>query len=258
MKKSHKNTVLAVGGSALTMTLLTACPPAPPPYASTTLDFRFPDTAQSAAQSADLTLAAIYFVDGSSSQQNADVQVLTTGDLTRDGNFSYPGGPNAGGTVNGGTLRLDSFALEPLRKNAACLTSFKTGEARGLDNVVVTPETARTCNVYFTLFRDASGNRKPESGEELFTTHDIYSYADTAFAYSFSSTDGKSVENGRRAAGWSLVRHEVLQPSATPGQYRVTMNSVPAADEGLVIRLHEDTDRLISMGLNNLDRGGLK
>ncbi|CAM4091104.1 hypothetical protein [Deinococcus marmoris] len=253
MKRQHKNAARAAGGSVILLTLLTACPrPVPPPFTSTTLDFRFPDTAQTGG----LTLAAIYFVDGSDPTQTAGVRVLTTGNLGRSGQFSSPGGPNSGGTVNGGSLRLDSYDLEPLRKNAACLTSFKTGEAKGLNNVVVTPETAKTCNLYFTLFRDSNSNNKPESSEELLITHDIYSYADTAFSYSFSSTDGRSAENGKRVSGWSLVRHEVLQPTATPGQYRVTMNSVPATDEGLTIRLHEDSNRLISMGLN--DRGGLK
>ncbi|QFP77937.1 hypothetical protein [Deinococcus sp. AJ005] len=253
MKSHHKNAVQAAGGSIILLTLLTACPrPIPPPITSTTLNFRFPDMAQTGG----LTLAAIYFLDGSDPQQKAGVQVLTTGGLGKDGQFSYPGGPNSGGMVNGGTLRLDSYLLDPLKKNVACLTPFKTGEAKGLNNVVVTPEAAKTCNVYFTLFRDANGNGRPESGEELFNTHDIYSYADSAFNYSFSSTDGKSQEKGTRVAGWSLVRHEVLQPTATPGQYRVTMNSVPAADEALTIRLHEPTNRLISMGLNGL--GGLK
>ena len=238
-----------LGGGALTLTLLTACPrPLPPPYTSTTLDFRFPDTAQTAA----LKLAAIYFVDGSGPAQPAGVRVLTTGTLTKDGNFAFPGGPGTGGTVNGGSLRLDSSALEPLKQNAACLTPFKGAETKGLSDVVVTPDTVKTCNVYFTLFRDANGNNTPESTEELFNTHDIYSYADTAFSYSFSSTDGTSVERGSRVSGWSLVRHEVLQPSATPGQYRVTMNSVPAADQGLTIRMHEQTNRLISMGLEGL------
>lgn len=231
------------GGGALTLTLLTACPQPPPPSTTTALSFRFPDT----AQTAELKLAAIYFVDGSAPAQPAGVRVLTTGRLTRDGTFA-----NAGGTVNGGTLYLNSYELEPLQKNAACLSPFKTGEASGMTNVVVTPETARTCNVYFTLFRDANGNGTPESTEELFNTHSLYSYADAAFRYSFSSADGKSAETGQRVSGWSLVRHEVLQPTATPGQYRVTMNSVPAADHSLTIRLHEQTNRLISMGLEDV------
>ncbi len=243
-----------MGAGALTMTLLTACPqPAPPPTV-TTLAFRFPET----ALTADLTLAAIYFLDGSAPAGQVGVQVLNTGTLSKDGNFTYPGNSNAGATVNGGTLQLVSYTLDPLKNNAACLTPFKTGEAAGLQNVVVTPETVKTCNVYFTLFRDANGNRKPTKSEEVFNTHDIYSYADTAFSYSFSSTDGKSEERGTRVSGWSLVRHEVLQPTATPGQYRVTMNSVPTADLGLTIRLHEPTNRLISMGLDPLNQGGLK
>lgn len=256
MKRPQKNAVLTVGGGALTMTLLTACPQPLPPPTFTTLEFRFPETVQANA----LTLAAIYFVDGSDPAQRAGVRVLATGNLNRDRQFVYPGGPNAGAAVNGGTLQLASYALEPLQKNPACLRSFKTriNEAPKLQDVAVTPETVRTCDVYFTLFRDADGDGKPTEGEELFNTHDIYSYADAAFTYSFSSTDGRSQERGARVAGWSLVRHEVLQPTATPGQYRVTMNSVPTEDQGLTIRLHEPTDRLISMGLKTVDRGGLK
>ncbi|GGL77476.1 hypothetical protein GCM10010840_14300 [Deinococcus aerolatus] len=60
-------------------------------------------------------------------------------------------------------------------------------------------QTARTCNVYFTLFRDANRNGTPESREGLFNTHSIYSCADTAFTYSFSSMDGTSVERGSHA-----------------------------------------------------------
>ncbi|MBB5365038.1 hypothetical protein [Deinococcus humi] len=198
-----------------------------------------------------MTLAAFFFQESSDPAQR--VQVLTKGTLTRDGNYAYPGDSNSGAIVNGGTLQLASYALDPLKNNVACLAPFKTGEAAGLQNVVVTPDTVKTCNVYFTLFREANGNGKPDKSEEVFNTHDIYSYADTAFSYSFSSTDGKSEERGTRVSGWSLVRHEVLQPTATPGQYRVTMNSVLAPDQGLTIRLHEPTNRLISMGL-----GGLK
>ena len=184
------------GGGALILTLLTACPQPPPPSTTTALSFRFPDT----AQTAELKLAAIYFVDGLAPAQPAGVRVLTTGGLTKDGHFSY-GDPRMGGTVNGGTLYLNSYELEPLQKNAACLSPFKTGEASGMTSVVVTPETARTCNVYFTLFRDANANGTPESSEELFSTHSIFSYADAAFSYSFSSVDGKSAETGRRVSG---------------------------------------------------------
>ena len=67
------------GGGALTLTLLTACPQPPPPSTTTTLNFRFPDT----AQTGELKLAAIYFVDGSIAAQPTGVRVLTTWGLTR-------------------------------------------------------------------------------------------------------------------------------------------------------------------------------
>ncbi|MDV6375668.1 hypothetical protein [Deinococcus arenicola] len=232
MRISQKRTLQAVGGSVMLLTLLTACPrPYPPFVPPVNLNFTFPDTAADAR----LTLAAISFGTGNA------LNVLSSRDV---GGF--------GGTVNQGMLSLEANVLADLQKNPACLTSFKDGEARGLSAVVVTPETVKTCNVYFTLFRDTNGNGKPESTEEVFNTHDIYSYADTPFTYSFASTDGKSVENGKRVAGWSLVRHEVLQTSVTAAQYRVTMNSIPTADEALPIYLHENTDRLISMGLEGL------
>ena len=77
----------------------------------------------------------------------------------------------------------------------------------------------------------------------------MYSYASSAFTYSMNSKDGHSTVSGTRTQGWSLVRHTVLQPSATPGKYIVTMNSVPTADESISIRLHEPTNFMTSMSL---------
>ena len=231
-----KRTLQGVGGSAVLLTALTACPGPRPPYVPpVSLNFRFPDT----PASPELKLAAIFFEEAATPEGRPKVKVLAGGQLNGD----------SGATVRQGTLFLDAYALGELKNNAACVTPFVGGEARDMQDVTVTPATVKTCNVYFTLFRDVNNDGVPNSSEELYTTHDLYSYADSAFTYRMTSPDGRSVETGGRAAGWSLVRHEVRQPTATPGQYRVTMNSVPADDEGLTLRLHEDTDPLTSMGL---------
>lgn len=232
---------LAGAGAAL-LALLTACPRTYPPYvAPLTLNFSFPDT----PASADLRLAAIYFEQATPGGPAA-VKVLSMG---------YVGGSGgSGASVNTATLSLYADSLNTVKSNPLCISAFKTGEASGMQSVVVSPDTVKTCNVYFTLFRDRNSNNSPESTEELYLTHDIYSYANSAFTYSFTSPDSRSTESGTRTNGWSLVRHEVLQPTATPDRYVVSMNSVPTADLGIAIRMHVDSDRLTSMGV----RGGLK
>ncbi|OWL93535.1 hypothetical protein CBQ26_19420 [Deinococcus indicus] len=156
----------------------------------------------------------------------------------------YLGSP-PGNVANRANVYLDGYSLQNLQKTA-CLSPFKGGETDGMRDVVVSPENVQTCNVYFVIYNDLNRNGRPESTEELYQTHSIYSYASEAFTYSFTSADGRTTESGARRKGWSLVAHEVRHPSATPGRYVVTMNSVPEADEGLAVRLHEPTNRLIS------------
>jgi hypothetical protein len=164
--------------------------------------------------SADLRLAAIYFEQATPGGPAA-VKVLSMG---------YVGGSGgSGANVNTATLSLYADSLNTVKSNPLCISAFKTGEASGMQSVV-------------------------------YLTHDIYSYANSAFTYSFTSPDSRSTESGTRTNGWSLVRHEVLQPTATPDRYVVSMNSVPTADLGIAIRMHVDSDRLTSMGV----RGGLK
>lgn len=237
------------GGAAALLTLLTACPQPQPPYVPpVVLNVRFPDT----PVSQNLRLAAIYF-EQTTPEATPALKVLAFGSLTT----------GAGGTASSGSIQLPGSSyygggsgLDALKNNPLCLTPFKGGETRGMTAVMVTPETVKTCNVFFTLFRDANGNGIPNSNEELYLTHDIYSYANAAFTYQFTSADTFSTESGTRTAGWSLVRHEVLQPAATPGRYVVSMNSVPTADQAIAIRMHEDSNRLTSMGLGHT--GGLK
>lgn len=229
-----RHTVGAAGSSVALLTLLTACPrPYPPPAPSVTLTFQFPDT----PSSQDLRLAAFYFEEGS-----PEPKVLTTGYLN-----TY-----SSATVNSGTLYL--YDLNTLKSNAKCVLPFKTGEMQGMQTVTVTPDTVKTCNIYFSVFRDVNGNGVPTSTEELYLTHDIYSYASSAFTFSATSPDSRSTETGTRTTGWSLVHHDVLQPSDTPNRFLVSMNSVPTADLGIAIRMHAPSDFLTSMGL----KGGLK
>jgi len=228
-------TLVNLGGLATLCALLTACPrPYPPPPPPVTLNFTFPATTPVST----LKLAALAFGDVG----KAPAQV---------GSAYMYAGPGAT-TISQESLFMDQYALDQALKGA-CLSPFKGGETAGMKDLIVTPETAQTCNVYFVLFNDLNRNGQPEDTEELYQTHSIYSYASEAFTYSFTSADGNSAESGVRRKGWSLVAHEVRQPSATPGKYVVTMNSVPAADERLPIRLHEPTNRLISQGL-----GGVK
>ncbi|PNY81730.1 hypothetical protein [Deinococcus koreensis] len=237
------------GGCAALLTLLTACPQPPPPYVPpVVLNFRFPET----AVGQNLRLAAIYF-EQATPEAEPKLKVLALGSLNA----------GASGSVSSGTIQLfgsssyyGGSTLDTLKNNPLCVTPFKGGETKGMTAVMVTPETVRTCNVYFTLFRDTSGDGKPTSDEELYQTHDLYSYANAAFTYQFTSLDTFSTESGTRAAGWSLVRHEVLQPSETLNRYVVSMNSVPTADQAIAIRLHESTNRLTSQGLNHA--GGQK
>ena len=80
-------------------------------------------------------------------------------------------------------------------------------------------------------------------------THDILSSASADFSYRYTSADSRSRETGVRKAGWTLVKHLVLQPQATPNQYLVSMNSVPASDQAIPLRLHEPSAFFTSMGL---------
>ncbi|MPY66670.1 hypothetical protein F8S09_08180 [Deinococcus sp. SDU3-2] len=225
-----------LGVGALCVSLLTACPgpgPRPTPYLPPSqLSFTFP-TVQ---DTTDVKLAAVAFVkDEKTGGYQSQVVTFT---------------PLSGPAASSATLFLDGYRLDTWAKNPACTTPFLGGETAGMQEVTVTPNTVRTCNLYFMLFRDANRNGAPESGEVLYETHDLYSYATEAFTYRFVSPDGRSTETGTRTKGWSLVRHQVLQPSATPGRYLVSMNSLPSADERLNIRLHERTDYFTSQGLS--------
>lgn len=221
-------TLLAI--SALGLSLLTACPDPVPYLPPTQLNFQFP----ALSDPADVRVAAIAYLGGA-------VNVVSQGYLTDPGTAS---------------ITLWGDQLKALAADARCTTPFLGGETKGMGEVTVTPSTVKTCNVYFLVFRDANRDGQPTAEEELYNTHDLYSSASEAFSYHFVSPDGRSTETGTRAAGWSLVRHQVLEPSATPGRFLVSMNSVPQADEALTLRMHEPSDYFTSQGLTRI--GGQK
>ncbi len=218
---------MAVG--ALLTTVLTACPqPAPPPPPGFTLTFSYPPQADTTG----LTLAAIYF-DGPVTPKVLNV-------------YPYQAG-NQGQPAT--TLYVDGYSLKTLASNPGCLTAFKDGEAQGMGEVSVTPADVKTCNLYFLAYRDANGDGQPQKAEEVYMTHDILSNASASFTYSYLSPDGASREIGVRGSGWTLVRHMVLQPEATPGRYQVSMNSLPVSDQAIPIQLHEPSAFFSSMSL---------
>ncbi|GAA5513796.1 hypothetical protein Dcar01_02543 [Deinococcus carri] len=232
MKPPVSHALRLLGISALGLSLLTACPRQyTPPGPSASLSFTFP----ALTDTTDVRLAALAF-ERNEKTNGYDPKVVTSTSLYGPSNTAA-------------SLYLDGYTLKTWADNAKCTTPFLGGETAGMQEVTVTPDTVRTCNIYFLMFRDANRNGTPESGEVLYETHDLYSYATEAFTYRFVSPDGRSTETGTRTKGWSLVHHQVLQPTATPDRYLLSMNSVPQADEGLNIRLHEPTNAFTSQSL---------
>lgn len=223
MKNSRLPLLLALAGLPL---MLTACPRTPYEM-PVRLTFDLTDGAPD-----NLKLAAVSF----QVQDDQTVKPVV---------FSQGYGYNSK-TLS---ISLDKSQLAALSKNTRCTTPFSTGEAKDMLNVSVTPGDVSTCDLFFVAYQDKNGDNNPTSEEERYITHDVYSYASSAFTYSMTSKDGHSTVSGTRTQGWSLVRHTVLQPSATPGKYIVTMNSVPTADESISIRLHEPTNFMTSMSL---------
>lgn len=237
----HKSSLLMAGAVAVLPLLLTSCPRPIPYDPGVTLTFRLPDE----AVGQKLKLAAVYY-DG-----NGDLQVLPAYSTGK-----YGPGYDPSATVTSPTLDLylEGYGLRNVRDAKKCVSPFKTGEAKEMKDVELSVDGVQTCNIYFVAFEDADNDGKPTRAEEKYITHDIYSYASSAFTYRMTTTDGVSTESGSRTAGWSLVRHTVLQPSSTPGKYLVSMVSVPQADQSIAIRLHEPSDYMTSMSLP----GGLK
>ncbi|MFD1731638.1 hypothetical protein ACFSC4_12110 [Deinococcus malanensis] len=202
MKVFPSKHIVWLAGSVALSALLTACPKPPPtPDPSVSLSFEFPEV----MVSADLRLGAIYF-----QQDGHQVKVKR---LSTYPNFSATSGTASPQQVNRASVHLSGYELLELRRVPGCVSPFLTGEAQGMTAVTVTPENVLTCNVYFTLFRDANGDGLPSVSEELYNTHTIYSHASTPFTYRFSHASGHSTETGTRTQGWSLVRHEFCSPA---------------------------------------------
>jgi hypothetical protein len=223
---------LIVGG-ALLMTSLSSCwrwfnPPEPAKYV--TLNFQFPTLNADEAKNAYL---AAYYYDSPTT-----INVLQQQQLGGYG--------NSGSAISSTTLSLYGFEAV-LKPEVKCSTPFVGGETNNRANVVVTPDSVNTCNVYFAIYRN-NGTNKPDTSR-LYSSNDFYGNATSDFTYSMTSPDGKSSESGTRKLGWSLVRHTVLEPSSAPGTYLVTQNSAPDADLALPIRLQVPTNGLISMNL---------
>lgn len=252
MKKVLAFPLLAGG---LLAPLLTGCfrPPLPPdPPVQLTFSLpsgAIPETPPSptAPTANNLRIAALYYDVGADGKP-----VLKALGSNYYNNYNY------GIYSNTVSVYLAPSDLKTLT-NSKCTAPFVGGETEGMTEVTVTPDTVQTCNIYFSVFEDTNKDGVPNGIEEKYMTHDMYSYASTDFTYSMNhkNEDGStSNESGTRRNGWSLVRHTVLQPSATPGKYLVTMNSVPATDEGIAIRMHEPTKFMTSMSLPVTGQGG--
>lgn len=233
-----KLTYLALAGFSL---LLTACPgwtpPAPNP--GTTFNFTLP----APVNDANARVAAIAYLYDKGVKS---VKSVGYGSIE-------PGSSRA-------SLSVGGYELDELARNPQCFGPFKGGQdTQDLDpaTLTVTPGSVGTCQVFFLLYSDANGDNIPQEEEVVYDTHDQFVYADQDFSYSGQDTSTHTAtETGRRTRGWSLVRHTVIQPSATPGQYQVTMNSEkrPATDNLYAstvysVRLHEKSNFFTSMSV---------
>ncbi|GAA4009865.1 hypothetical protein GCM10022631_22950 [Deinococcus rubellus] len=240
MKLKQRSGLQALFGGAALMFLLTACPgpiPPPPIYNPQYLTFKYP-ALPSTVNSRNTYLAAIA-IDTSGSSNT--VTVVNSVALDSGSLYASPQ-PN--------TAQLPLYNLDSLLNGKSqCLQDVVKGEADGIKDFKVTPEKAQTCNVYFVIYEDRDGNSSPSSAEELYSTHDIMSYASSDLTYSYTSEDGNSAVSGVRSKGWSLVRHLALQPVSTPGKYLVSMNSVPKEDKALALTMHEPSAFYTSQSL---------
>lgn len=216
--------------------MLTGCLPEPP---RPSIGYNYTFTHPKLAENSNYALSSLYYTTESDGKVAAH---LLTPQSAR-GNQSR--------------LWLSDFKLDKLANDPKCTTLFVQGEGSGRQDVKVSPNTVKTCNIYFVIHRSPnvySPGWVPSESDVIYQTHSILSYASENFIYSMRNAAGNSLETGTRRQGWSLVRHEVLQPESTPGQFLVTMNSVPKEEEALPIRLHEETNFFTSMSLNGGQR----
>ena len=258
MKQLFRKSLPLLSAGALLSSLLTACPqpqPVPPPTSPTfNLSFSYPAQADLGI---GLTLAA-YTYSGTG-------KVIA---VSGYGGYPSPYGPYSSpikaaaspvsGNYNLTSLSLGGYALDNLLlPGGTDCRSFKPPQDAALGSITVTPADAKTCYVYFVAYTDSNRNGLPESSEVRYMTHDVLSYADKDFTYSGASANGKLTTTGNVSRGWTVLRHLVLQPSSAPGQYRVSMTSLPTEDLGIAIQMHEPSPFLTSMGLTSMSLGGL-
>ena len=260
MKQPFRKNLLLLSAGALLSSLLTACPqPVPPLPTSPTfnLSFSYPAQADLTAGTG-LTLAAYTYT-------GAGKVFAVSGYGGYPGSYGAYSSPITPATsppavnYNLASLYLGGYALDSLLSPSGTnYQSFKPPQDAALGTITVTPADVKTCYVYFVAYTDSNRNGLPESTEVKYMTHDVLSYADKDFTYSGASVDGKITTTGTVRRGWSVLRHLVLQPVSSPGQYKVSMTSLPTEDLGIAIQMHEPSPFLTSMSLGGLNTGGAK
>jgi hypothetical protein len=261
MKTSLSFPLRLLGLSALLTPLLTACPiyrpPPPPTSPSFSLNFSYP----AQADTTGLNLVA-YTYAGSGANAGKPTSINPYDGYPVSGNYSSYSVPMKAQTSPAvynpslGTLNLGGYALDNvLSPGGLNCRAFRPAQDVALGTFTVTPADVQTCYVYFVAYSDSNGNGRPDGSEVVYMTHDVLSYADKDYTYSGASTDGKISSIGTVRQGWTLLRHSVLQPSSTPGQYKVSMTSVSADDQSIAIEMHEPSPFLTSMSLGDLTGG---
>ncbi|SEI92670.1 hypothetical protein SAMN04488058_102238 [Deinococcus reticulitermitis] len=228
--KANVSLLLRAGGALALSALLASCFPPRVPDSSVSLSFTLP-AGETPTPDAGLRLAAIYTVRGSEGPQ---VKVLAQGYLSGDR----------------GNVYLTRSQLEQVDQ-ANCLPYYHSAP-RTQETVSVAG--AKSCDISFVAYRAVGAGDGPTTANVRYLSHDTYSYAAQAYSYSFKVAGNglSATERGTRQAGWTLVRHLVINPSATPSEFVVTRDSAPESSLNLPLRLHAPTDAFTSMSLKEL------
>ena len=227
MNQNLKGLKLGLGAAVLA-SLLTACP-GPRVYdPGVTLKFTLPE----GTIGEPLSIQAMY-----TTRDEAGKVVMKP--LTGGMGYSYFNGRD-------GSITLSKADLDRVLADKDCLP-YRADKV----NRVTEPNTVRSCDINFFVYAGANGPAAPNAANLRYLTHDTYSYASEAFTYTSAlSVDGvTSTETGTRRAGWSLVPHLVLNPSATPNTYRVIRDSAEDSHLNLPLTLHTPSDYFTSMSV---------
>ena len=219
--------LLLLSGSVALASVLTACP-GPRPYEPVvTLKF----TAPEGKPGERLALQAMY------TTRDAAGQIVMK---------AVPGVGSSYFDGQNGSLTLYKATLDQVLADGNCLPYRADKVTR-----VTEPAAVRSCDINFFVYDGVSGPGTPSSANLRYLTHDTYSYAGRDFTYTsaLSSGDVTSQESGTRRAGWTLVRHLVLNPSATPNTYRVIRDSADDSRLNLPLTLHAPSDYFTSLGV---------